>query len=157
MYLPWTTPLCWALAWSFENEELRTVRYMISCCMTYQKRDWTNEHTRTSHLSNWPTRTQSGHRTMKSTSTAWHAMNKKQIFCLHALWAYQLLANQMKPQLAVSCPDKINWHQFGGDCQVMMTDGGEKRDEKGRQDLVVKRNSTECVLIVWVCMYVSRK
>ena len=40
-------------------------------------------------------------------------------------------ANQMKPQLAISYPDKINRHQFCGDCQVMMAEGGEKSDEKG--------------------------
>ena len=52
-------------------------------------------------------------------------------------------ANQMKPQLAVSFPDKINRHQFGGDCQVMMAEGGEKSDENVvDEDLVVKRNST---------------
>ena len=37
----------------------------------------------------------------------------------------------MKPQLAISYPDKINRHQFCGDCQVMMAEGGEKSDEKG--------------------------
>ena len=58
-------------------------------------------------------------------------------------------ANQMKPQLAVSYPDKINRHQFGGDCQVMMAEGGEKSQENvADEDLVVKRKSTECVLIV---------
>ena len=36
-------------------------------------------------------------------------------------------ANQMKPQRAIGYPDKINWHQFGGDCQVMMAEGGEKK------------------------------
>ena len=46
----------------------------------------------------------------------------------------------MKPQLAVSYPDKINQHQFGGDWQVMMTEG-EKPDE----DAVVKRNSTSAI------------
>ena len=35
----------------------------------------------------------------------------------------------MKPQLAVSFPDKYNRHQFGGDCQVMMAEGGERSDE----------------------------
>ena len=58
-------------------------------------------------------------------------------------------ANQMKPQLAISFPDKINWHQFGGDCQVIMAEGGERSDENVvEEDLVVKRNSTESVLIV---------
>ena len=46
-------------------------------------------------------------------------------------------ANQMKPQLALSYPDKINLYQFGGDCQVMMAEGGEKSDE----DLVVKETA----------------
>ena len=55
-------------------------------------------------------------------------------------------ANQMKPQLAVSYPDKINRHQFGGDCQVMMAEGGEKCDENVvDEDLVVKRNSTSAI------------
>ena len=52
-------------------------------------------------------------------------------------------ANQVKPQLAVSYLDKINLYQFGGDSQVMMAEGGEKRDENlVDEDLVVKRNST---------------
>ena len=55
----------------------------------------------------------------------------------------------MKPQLAVRYPDKIHQHQFGGDCQVMMAEGGEKSHENVvDKDLVVKRRSTECVLIV---------
>ena len=57
----------------------------------------------------------------------------------------------MKPQLAVRYPDKIHQHQFGGDCQVMMAEGGEKcekRENLADEDLVVKRNSTDCVLIV---------
>ena len=58
-------------------------------------------------------------------------------------------ANQMKPQLAVSYPDKINRHQFGGECQVMMAEGGERSDENViDEDLVVKRNSSECVFPV---------
>ena len=51
-------------------------------------------------------------------------------------------ANQMKPQLGVSYPDKINRHQFGGDCQVMMDEGGEKSDENVvDKDLVVKKTA----------------
>ena len=52
-------------------------------------------------------------------------------------------ANQVKPQLAISYPDKMNQHQLGGDCQVMMAEGGEKSHENVvDEDLVVKRNST---------------
>ena len=52
----------------------------------------------------------------------------------------------MKPQLAISYPDKINWHQFGCDCQVMMAEGGEKSDENVvDEDLVVKRNSISAI------------
>ena len=55
----------------------------------------------------------------------------------------------MKPQLAVSYPNKINRHHFGGDCQVMMAEGVEKSDENvADKDLVVKRNSSELELIV---------
>ena len=55
-------------------------------------------------------------------------------------------ANQMKAQIAVSYPDKINQHQFGGDCQVMMAEGGEKSHENVfNEDLVVKRNSTSAI------------
>ena len=55
-------------------------------------------------------------------------------------------ASQMKPQLAVSYPDKINLHQFGGDCQVMMAEGGEKSNENVVDvHLVVKRNSTSAI------------
>ena len=55
-------------------------------------------------------------------------------------------ANQIKPQLAFSYPDKINRRQFGGDCQVMMTEGGQKSDENVvDEDLVVKRNSTSAI------------
>ena len=57
--------------------------------------------------------------------TAWHVINKKfLLFFLHTpcvhLGALDTRANQMKSQLAVSYPDKMNRHQFGGDCQVMM-------------------------------------
>ena len=106
-----------------------------------------------------------------SRKTAWHAMNKKNNFvymrhaCTLSMLTFSLSgraldkrANRMKPQLAVSFPDKINRHQFGGDCQVIMAEGGERSDENVvDEDLVVKRNSTECVMIVWVCMYVTRK
>ena len=52
----------------------------------------------------------------------------------------------MKPQLAVSYLNKINRHQFGGDCQVMMAEGGEKSDENVvDEDLVVKRNSNSAI------------
>ena len=52
-------------------------------------------------------------------------------------------ANQMKPQRALSYPDKIHQHQFGGDCQVMMAEGGEKTHENVvDEDLVGKTNST---------------
>ena len=37
---------------------------------------------------------------------------------------------------------------FGGDCQVMMAEGEERSDEENDEDLVVKRNSSKCVLIV---------
>ena len=57
-------------------------------------------------------------------------------------------ANQMKPQLAICYPDRINRHQFCGDCKAIIAEGGEKSDEKGDEHPVVKRNSTECVLIV---------
>ena len=54
----------------------------------------------------------------------------------------------MKLQLTVSYPDKITRHQFGGDCKVVMAEGGEKSNgNAANKDLVVKRNSTECVLI----------
>ena len=44
MCLSWTTVWRWPLAWSFGNEELRTLRYMIHRKTTsYRKRDWTNE------------------------------------------------------------------------------------------------------------------
>ena len=49
----------------------------------------------------------------------------------------------MKPQLAVSFPDKMNQHQFGGGCQVMMAEGGEKSHENVvDKDLAVKRKSS---------------
>ena len=52
----------------------------------------------------------------------------------------------MKPQLAVGYPDKINWHQFSGGCQVMMAEGGEKSDKNVvGVNLVVKRNSTSAI------------
>ena len=55
-------------------------------------------------------------------------------------------ANRMKPQLAVSSPDKMNGHQFGGDCQVMMAERGEKSHENVVEEhLVVKRNSTSAI------------
>ena len=55
-------------------------------------------------------------------------------------------ANQMKPQHAVNYPDNMNRHQFGGDCQVMMAEGGEKSCENVvDKDLVVKRNSTSAI------------
>ena len=86
-------------------------------------------------------------------------MNKKSNFvymrhaCTLRMATFSLLdgapdtrANQMKPQLAVSYPDKINRHQFGGDCQVMMAEGGEKSDENVvDKDHVVKRNSTTAI------------
>ena len=51
---------------------------------------------------------------------------------------------KMKPQLAVSYPDKI--HRFGGGCQTMMAEGGEKSDENVvDKDLLVKRNSTSAI------------
>ena len=54
--------------------------------------------------------------------------------------------NQMKPQLAVSYPDRMNHHQFCGGCQVMMAEGGEKSDENVvGEDLVVKRNGTSAM------------
>ena len=91
--------------------------------------------------------------------TAWQAMNKKNHFvymchaCTLSMTTFSLSdgaldtrANQMKPQLAVSYPDKINRHQFGGDCQVMMAEGGEKSHENVvNEDLVVKRNSTSAL------------
>ena len=82
---------------------------------------------------------------------------------MHSLWACQHLAYQSpgykgksnEALASLSYPDKINWQQFSGDCQVMMAEGGEKCNENVvHEDLVVKRNSTEYVLIVWVCMYV---
>ena len=49
----------------------------------------------------------------------------------------------MKAQLALSYPDKINQHQFGGDCQVIMAERGEKSDENVvNEDILVKSNST---------------
>ena len=46
MYLPWTTVLYWPLARSFDNEEPRTVDYMIHRLTTLcRKHDWTNEQT----------------------------------------------------------------------------------------------------------------
>ena len=52
----------------------------------------------------------------------------------------------MKPQLAVSYPGKINRHQFGGDCQVTMAEGGEKCDQNVvDEDLEVKSNSTSAI------------
>ena len=55
-------------------------------------------------------------------------------------------ANQMKPKLAFSYPDKIIRHHFGGDCQVMMAEGGENSDENVfHEDLVVKTNSTSAI------------
>ena len=55
-------------------------------------------------------------------------------------------ANQTKPQHAVNYPDNMNRHQFGGDCQVMMAEGGEKSCENVvDKDLVVKRNSTSAI------------
>ena len=42
----------------------------------------------------------------------------------------------MKPQLAVSYPDKINRHQFGGDCHVLIAEDENVIDE----DPAVKRN-----------------
>ena len=47
--------------------------------------------------------------------------------------------NQMKPQRAVSFPDTIYRHQFGGECQVMMAEGGEKSHENvADEHLVLK-------------------
>ena len=80
-------------------------------------------------------------------------MNKKNHFvymchaCTLSMPTFSLLdgaldarAKQMKPQVAVSYPDKINQHQFGGDCQVMMAEGGEKSHENVvDEDLVVKK------------------
>ena len=63
MDMPWTTVLCWQLAWSFENKELRTEHYMIHCwTMLHRKRGWTNG---MNDPSCW---TESSHRTMKSTT-----------------------------------------------------------------------------------------
>ena len=57
--------------------------------------------------------------------------------------ALDTTANQKKPQLAVSYPDIISRHQFGGGCQVMMAEGGERSHEDVvDEDLVVKTNST---------------
>ena len=74
MYWPWTTVLCWPLAQSFENKELRTVHYVIHCWTTlYGKRDWTNEQTKELHewfiMLNWQTGTETRHQAMKSTSS----------------------------------------------------------------------------------------
>ena len=58
-------------------------------------------------------------------------------------------ANHMKPQLAVSYPDKMYRHRFGGDCQVMMTEGGMESDENVvHKDLAVKIDSTSAI---WTC------
>ena len=59
-------------------------------------------------------------------------------------------ANQMKPQLAISYPDKINRHHFGGDCQVMMAEGGEKSHENVvDEDLVVKKKTKNRTSAIW--------
>ena len=90
-----------------------------------------------------------------SQKTAWQWMNKKDLF-VYTCHARQHLfisdraldtrANQMKPLLAVSYPDKINRHRFGDDCQVMMAEGGEKSNENVvDKDPVVKRNSTSAI------------
>ena len=63
---------------------------------------------------------------------------------MHAPWARKHLANQTEPQLAVIYPDKISRHQFGGDCQVMMAEGGEKSHVVD-ENVVVKRNSTSAI------------
>ena len=40
----------------------------------------------------------------------------------------------------------MNWHQFSGDCQVMMAERGEKGHENVvEEDLVVKRTSTSAI------------
>ena len=70
-------------------------------------------------------------------------MNKKNYFVYKR---HACTLNQMKPQLAVSYPDKINWHQFGGDCQVMMAEGGERSHENVvDEDLVMKRSNTSAI------------
>ena len=57
----------------------------------------------------------------------------------HSERALDTRVNQMKPQLALSYPDKINQHQFSGGYQVMIAEGGEKNDENVvDEDLVVK-------------------
>ena len=44
MCLPWTTVLCWPLARSFVNKELKTVHYMIHGETTlFLKREWASE------------------------------------------------------------------------------------------------------------------
>ena len=100
--------------------------------------------------------------------TAWHAINKenKFVYMCHACTlsmptfslsdgALDTRANQMKPQLAVSFPDKINQHQFGGDCQVMMAEGGERRMKMwSTKTLWWKETSLSvCWLCECVCMY----
>ena len=62
----------------------------------------------------------------KKTLTLYLGCLINQIFRRKAL---DTRANQMKPQRAVSYPDKIDRHQFGGGCQVMMAERGEKNDE----------------------------
>ena len=74
-------------------------------------------------------------------------MNRKNYFVYtrHAC-TLSTRTNQMTPLLAVSYPDKANRHQFGGDCQVTMAEGGERSHENVvDEDLVVKRNSTSAV------------
>ena len=58
----------------------------------------------------------------------------------------------MKPLLDVSYPAKINQHQFGGDCQVMVAGGGEKSHENVvDKDLVVKRNKEHFYMdLFWI-------
>ena len=55
-------------------------------------------------------------------------------------------ANQMKPQLAVSYPDKIDRHQFGGGRQVMIAERGDKSNENVVDEaLLVNRNNTSAI------------
>ena len=81
---------------------------------------------------------------------AWHAMSKKNHFvymrhaCTLSMPTFSIRRSPgYKGQSAVSYPDKINGHQFGSDCKVMLTEGGEKSDENVvNEDPVMKRNST---------------
>lgn len=69
MYLPWTAELCWPLAWSFENEELRTSSWFTAerCCSGHAT-ERTNERSERFFPLNWLTGTEHRLRAMKSSS-----------------------------------------------------------------------------------------